>query len=369
MKGDAVLRLVRPEVEALAPYNAGMTLAELTARYHPVRVAKLGSNENPLGPSPHVLANLTVDSTALRLYPDPACNALRDRLAAKLGVAGDRLILGNGSEDLLSVICRTVLRPGDGIVTLYPSFPLHEDYATLQGATVERIGLRDDLTIDIAALAAAAARGPRLVIFANPMNPTGNWLSPDELARIVTATPRDTLLVVDEAYFEYAQGPDYADALDVLRDLDRPFVVLRTFSKAWGLAGLRVGYGITHNADFRDRLDRVRTPFNVNALAQAAALLALDDPGYVDDVVALARTERERVSAFLTARGLTVVPSKGNFLFFDCGRDSGDFVEGLLRQGVIVKPWKQPGYTNYVRVSIGSAAENDHFMAALAGLL
>ena len=363
------MSLVRPEVEALAPYNAGMTLAELTARYQPARIAKLGSNENPLGPSPHVLADLALDSATLRLYPDPACSALRDRLAARLDVAGDRVIIGNGSEDLLSVICRAVLRPGDRVVTLYPSFPLHEDYATLQGATVERIGLRPDLTIDVAALADAAARGPRLVIFANPMNPTGNWLNPAELATIATATPRDTMLVIDEAYFEYAQGPDYADALDLLQDHDRPFVVLRTFSKAWGLAGLRVGYGVTHNAQFRDRLDRVRTPFNVNAIAQAAALLALDDPGHVDSVVALSRSERDRVGAFLTARGLTVVPSKGNFLFFDCGRDSGEFVEGLLRQGVIVKPWKQPDYTSFIRVSIGSAAENDHFMAALSGLL
>lgn len=363
------MTLVRPEVEALAPYNAGMTLAELTARYRPARIAKLGSNENPLGPSPHVLANLRLDTAGLRLYPDPAGSALRDRLAAELGVAGDRLVLGNGSEDLLAVICRTVLRPGDRVLTLYPSFPLHEDYATLQGAAVLRVPLRADLTIDVAALAAAAAHGPRLVIFANPMNPVGSWLNPAELAEIAAATPVDTLLVIDEAYFEYAQGPGYADALEILRGRDRPFIVLRTFSKAWGLAGLRVGYGVTHDAAFRDRLDRVRTPFNVNAIAQAAALLALDDPGHVADVVARTGTERERVRRFLETRGLVTAPSRGNFLYFDSGRDSAGFVEGLLRQGVIVKPWKQPGYTRFIRVSIGSADENDHFMAALEVLI
>lgn len=363
------MTLVRPEVEALAPYNAGMTLAELVARHRPVRIAKLGSNENPLGPSPRVLEGLTIDSTALRLYPDPAGTALRERLAAGLGVAADRIILGNGSEDLLSVICRAVLRPGDRVVTLYPSFPLHEDYATLQGATVTRIGLRDDLTIDVAGLSEAAAQGPRVVIFANPMNPAGCWLGPEELERVVAATADDTLLVIDEAYIEYAQGPGYGDALERLRDRKRPFVVLRTFSKAWGLAGLRVGYGITHDAGFRDRLDRVRTPFNVNALAQQAALLALDDPSHVEGVVALARDERARLAGFLTACSLTVAPSRGNFLFFDCGRDATEVYDGLLRQGVIVKPWRQPGYTSFLRVSVGSTAENDHFMAVLAMLV
>ena len=358
--------LVRPEVQRLSAYNSGLTIGEVQQRYAPEKISKLGSNENPLGPSPAVTAALVDYVAAPHLYPDPAGRALRHALAAKHGVAAERIILGNGSEDLLSVICRTVLRPDDRMVTLYPSFPLHEDYCTVMGAEVVRVPLTADLTINVDAFIARIAAGPRLVMFANPMNPAGAWLEPEALRRVIAAVPSGTLLVIDEAYAEYAYGDDYLEATDALASVDGDWIVLRTFSKAWGLAGLRIGYGVVSDAILTSFLDCVRTPFNTNGAAQAAALAALGDISHIEDVVALAKTERDRVQQALTQAGYRTVTSKGNFLFFDTAGSSTAIGEALLAQGVIVKPWKQDGYQSFVRVSIGTPAENDHFLAALA---
>ena len=360
------LDIVRPEVKQLTPYNSGLTIAEVQRRYNPRKISKLGSNENPLGPSPAVVAALTSYVANPHIYPDPAGLALRTKLAEKHSVAVEQIILGNGSEDLLSVICRTVLRPGDRMVTLYPSFPLHEDYTTVMGAEVDHVALNDALEIDVDLLMSKVSAGPRLVMFANPMNPAGAWLKPEELRRVVAAVPAQSLLVIDEAYAEYAEGDDYLEAPDALRNKDGDWIVLRTFSKAWGLAGLRIGYGIVSTSLLSNYLDRVRTPFNTNGAAQAAAMAALDDLAHVRKVAELTIAERERVRLALQVADYRVVPSKGNFLFFDTGTSGTDISEALLAEGVIVKPWKQPGYERFVRVSIGTPSENEHFLEALA---
>lgn len=361
--------MVRTEVNRLSPYNSGLTIDEVMERYAPARIAKLGSNENPLGPSPTLATTMHAGPEMFRLYPDPAGRKLRQAIGDKYAVTEGQIILGNGSEDLLSVISRAVLRPGDAVVTLYPSFPLHEDYATLMGATVKRVVVNDDLTINVDALVEAVRQRPRMLLFSNPMNPVGSWLSGGDLSRVLDAVGDETLIVIDEAYAEYAKGDDYASSLPYLEKLEQPWIVLRTFSKAFGLAGLRIGFGIVGDPELRALLDRVRTPFNANAMAQAAALAALADDEHLARVVALASAERKRVETFLASKGLDVGASRGNFLFFNCRQDASAFVEGLLRQGVIVKPWKQQGFDTYVRVSIGSTAENDHFMAVLSELL
>jgi len=357
--------MVRPEVLKLSPYNSGLTIAEVVERYAPERISKLGSNESPLGPSPKVAKALEGSSERARLYPDPASRRLRDALATRFGVVPGQVMVGNGSEELLSIIARAVLRPGDRVVTLYPSFPLHEDYAVLMGANVDRVPVREDLMVDVDALVAAVSRPCRLVIFSNPMNPVGSWLGEDELARVLAAADRDTLIVVDEAYAEYASGAGYPSATELLRRSESSWIVLRTFSKGYGLAGLRIGYGIFGNAALCTLMDRVRTPFNVNAFAQDAAVAALGDDAHLAQVVRLAISERGRVERFLRQAGFQVAASKGNFLFFSCGGNSVAFAEDLLRQGVIIKPWKQPGFENFGRVSIGSVAENSHFMQAV----
>lgn len=360
---------LRPETATLAPYNAGLTAEDVARRPGVTRVAKLGSNENPLGPTPGVRQALLAALPDVAIYPDPSGRALLAKLASRHGIAADRLVLGNGSEDLLAVLARAVLRPGDKVVTLYPSFPLHEDYARLMGAEVVRIGLTADGGIDVDALAAAVAQPVRLVLFANPMNPTGVWLSPADLDRVLDAVHPEAVTCLDEAYHEYAEGPGYASAEARLATHGRPLLILRTFSKAWGLAGLRVGYGLTNTPELKRGLDLARTPFNVNLMAQVAAEAALADPQSVADAAALVARERPRVQAAMEALGLRVLPSKGNFLFFDAGRPSVALAETLLDHGVIVKPWKQPGYDTWLRVSIGLAEDNDQFLAVLESAL
>ncbi|HEY0122462.1 MAG TPA: histidinol-phosphate transaminase [Rhizobium sp.] len=362
-------KLIREEVVGIPPYNAGLTLDEVRQRYQPKSISKLGSNENPLGAPDGSLRFEGGLHDLVRLYPDPKGRELCEAIAREFSVTATQVILGNGSEDLIGVICRAVVRPGDTVTTLYPSFPLHEDYAALMGGKVERIEVLQDLTIDVPGLIEAAKRKPRMIMFANPMNPVGSWLNPTEFTDFIDALDSETLLVVDEAYAEYAYGDDYPSAAEMLAGTDRNWVVLRTFSKAFGLAGLRIGFGITSNAELCDFFDRVRTPFNTNAIAQHAAIAALADRDHLRRTVELALGERKRVADRLSVLNLKVAPSKGNFLFFDCGANAINFAEQLLSDGVIVKPWKQKGYESFIRTSIGSVGENDHFLQALATLL
>lgn len=357
--------LIRREIRSIPPYNAGLTLEEVRATYQVDTIAKLGSNENPLGPSPALRRLFSDIGELARLYPDPQGRALCTRLAAGFGVDTRQVILGNGSEDLIGVICRSVVRPGDTVATLYPSFPLHEDYTALMGGQIERVPVTENLTIDMAALLAAAARKPRMLMFSNPMNPVGCWLTPDELAAVIAALDAETLLVIDEAYAEYAAGDDYPSAIDMLKGTNIPWAVLRTFSKAYGLAGLRIGYGVVSDTGLCDYFNRARTPFNTNAIAQASAIAALDDLEHLAQSIDAALRERERMKATLAAAGYRIAPSKGNFLFLDVKKNAAELAVALLERGVIVKPWKQAGFENFLRVSVGTRDENDHFLRAL----
>jgi histidinol-phosphate aminotransferase len=364
---DTKSAIIRPEVAAAPPYNAGLTIDEVARRYAPAKISKLGSGENPFGASPRVaaaLANLDVS-----LYPDPAGRTLRAALAERLDLSATRVVLGNGSEDLIEIVCRAVLRPDDEVVTLYPSFPLHEIYPGIAGARVTRVPVRDDFSIDETALHAAIARAPRMLMFANPMNPVGSFLDRDAFERLCRALPLSTMLVLDEAYVEYADADRIPDALATLRDIESPYLVLRTFSKAFGLAGVRLGYGVTSDEELTGVLDRVRTPFNVNAVAQTMGLAALADVEHVEKTARHNRKERSRLAATLTEMGARVAPSQGNFLFFSMGLPSHAVAEALLAQGVIVKPWHQAGFSDFCRITIGSSEANDHFVSALRHLV
>lgn len=359
----------RTEISTLKPYNSGLTLDDAAARAQNHQIAKLASNENPHGPNEATLKAMSEAISRPFLYPDPAARALADEISRQTGAAKSRVILGDGSEDLLNVLARAVLNSGDEVVTLFPSFPLHEDYATMMGARVARIGLTPQHTIDTAALLAAAARPVRLILIANPMNPAGLWLDPEALDALLAAQHPDSLLCLDEAYVEYAAGPDFASAAGRLASHDKPLLILRTFSKAYGLAGLRIGYGISNSDDVIGAMNLVRTPFNVNAVAQAAALAALTHTDEMNQAVAYTLRERERMAKELANLGLDVLPSKGNFLFVDCGQASIEVADRLIDWGVIVKPWKQQGYDTFLRVSVGLDWENDQFLKAMARVL
>ncbi|MBY0466214.1 MAG: aminotransferase class I/II-fold pyridoxal phosphate-dependent enzyme, partial [Burkholderiales bacterium] len=287
---------------------------------------------------------------------------------ARTGAQAADIVVGNGSENLLEMLCVTCLSAGDRVVTLLPSFGLHEIYPRMMGADVHMVPVDAAMAFDVDAWCAALTTGvaPKMAIFSNPSNPVGCMLDTAAFRRIVQATPPQTLLVVDEAYVEYARHtPGFPDALAELRAQTRPWIVLRTFSKAWGLAGLRVGYGVASDPRLVQMLDRVRTPFNVNVAAQTAALAAWGDSAHMENCVSQTIAQREWMAAQLTSRGYAVAPSATNFLFVHMRQSNAVVAEALLQRGVIVKPWKEPGYEAFIRVSIGSEADNQLFLQAL----
>lgn len=369
LEGEIAARVCRPEVRDLPPYNAGLTSASVRSRFNLSRVVRLCSNEASEDPSPEALLAAVKSALNAASYPDPQCLALREALGAHTGVPAERIVIGNGSENLIEVICLAMLSTGERVVTLDPPFDLHELYPRMMGATVCKVPVRERLVFDGPGWINALTEETRMVMFSNPSNPVGWALTEEELAAIVGAAPADSVIVIDEAYFEYAAGGEYADSLRVLSSQARPWIVLRTFSKAYGLAGLRVGYGLVSSPAIAKALNSVRTPFNVNAVAQAAAMYALKDQAHVACAVQAVRVERERVSRELRRLGLRIAPSEANFLFFDSGRQSRDVAEGLLRHGIIVKPWRAPGYERFIRVTIGAPADNDAFLAALEVIL
>jgi histidinol-phosphate aminotransferase len=320
---------------------------------------------------PRALADLPLLGAT---YPVAKGRARRAAIAARTGVPAEAIAVGNGSEDILQMLCQAFLSPGDRVLTQRPAFGLHEIYPRMMGARVELLELTPALGFDVDAWCQALARGPKIAMLANPSNPVGCMFSAGDFARLLDATPPQTLLVVDEAYYEYALHADgYPDVLALLRGRAMPWIVLRTFSKAWGLAGLRVGYGLASDAALVQLLDRVRTPFNVNQAAQAAALAAWGDEDFmqrgVAETVRLRDVLAQRLAALPALPALRMAPSAANFLFIDIGRPNGPVNEALLARGIITKPWKEPGFEHFIRVSVGTEADNARFVRALAEIL
>ena len=356
--------MVNPHVAALPSYNAGMSLARARALSGHDDLARLASNENPDGCSPAVLAALANGGFEPWRYADPACTALREALALRLGVNPDVIVAGNGSEEMIAAISRGVLVAGTQVVTVVPSFGLHEIEPLAAGASVLKVPMTAAAGFDLAALEVAIAAGPRIVFLSSPWNPVGSALDLSVLQRVISAVRPGTLFVLDEAYFEYADA-DAPDGIEVLRGSGIAYVVLRTFSKAYGLAGLRVGYAVCSDPEIARVIAAAKTPFNVNGAAQLAAVAALEDAAWMKASVARIRSERSRVALGLAALGLNAAPSQTNFLFFDTGRDSSLVAAALLQDGVIVKPWREAGYTTWLRATIGKPADNDRLIASL----
>lgn len=356
--------MVNPHVAALPPYNAGMSLARARALSGHDDLARLASNENPYGCSPAVLAALAGGDFEPWRYADPACTALREALAKRLGVDAGVIVAGNGSEEMIAAISRGVLVAGTRVVTVVPSFGLHEIEPLAAGASVLKVPMTAAAGFDLAALEAAIAACPRVVFLSSPWNPVGPGLDRAALQRLIAAVRPGTLFVLDEAYFEYADA-SLPDGIETLRDSGIAYVVLRTFSKAYGLAGLRVGYAVCSDPEIARVIASAKTPFNVNGAAQLAAVAALEDDAWMKASVARIRSERDRVALALAAMGLNAAPSQTNFLFFDTGRDSSIVAAALLQDGIIVKPWREAGYTTWLRATIGKPADNDRLIASL----
>ena len=364
-----LLEVLRPEIKMLPMYNAGLSIDFVREHYGVTEIAKLGSNENPYGPSPLVREAIARAAQEIALYPEAACDPLRMVLSKQLGVEPERLIFGNGSEDIIAIATHTFLAPGSRVVTFAPSFGLHVIWPQSVGAHVEAVTVGADYTMNLDEVLQAITPETRMVLFGNPSNPVGTSLRAADLRRIVDHLSAQTLLVFDEAYFEYASAdPDYPDFLALLSATRIPWLILRTFSKAYGLAGLRIGYAIASDAQLISLMDRVRAPFNVNHLAQTAAIAALNDLTYMQDAVRKTVAERGRVRAELERMGYRIAPSLTNFLFVQAREDAGELALKLLTQGVIIKPWRERGFQDHVRVSIGLPAANDQFLNAWKSL-
>ena len=353
-------------LEGLDRYEPGLSL-EQAARESGLReVVKLASNENALGPSPRAVEAVRAALVRIHRYPDGPATALRAALARGLGVDASQVVIGNGSTDLIDLLARAFLGPEDNAVISEGAFARFGQVVRARNGRARLVPMRDR-THDLAAMRAAVDGRTRLVYVANPNNPTGTWNRKAELLALLADLPAEVLVVLDEAYFEYADDPEYPDGVAIVRE-GRPVAVLRTFSKVHGLAGLRVGYGIAA-PEVVEAVDLVREPFNSNVLGQVAALAALEDRAHVRRTVELNRTERARMAAALRERGLQVLPSLANFLFVDLGRDAGPVYRELVSHGLIVRPLRAYGFETALRISIGSPEENARLLSALDAVL
>lgn len=357
--------LIRPQVAALPTYNAGLARDRFRDIYGIDCIAKLDSNENPLGASPAAIEAVKEGAEGLARYPDAANSALRRMIAAGCGTDTGKVIVGNGSEDLIGALFRATLREGDHVVTICPSFGLHEFGALACGASVTKVPFNPDWSFPVEGLARAMSKRTRVLIFSSPSNPVGAAITESAFHAVLDATPKDTLIAFDEAYIEYVEKSARFDALAILSDRSQPWIVLRTCSKAYGLAGIRVGYGIASDADLIAALMKTRNPFGVNALAVLAATEALKDTAHLARIVTVARTERTRISEALTARGFACAPSQANFVFFDTGGAAAEFAEDLRRKGILIKAWQEEPFRTWARVTMGRTGENDAFLDAL----
>lgn len=367
------LDLAVPGVQGLQPYQPGKPIAELEREYGVKDIVKLASNENPLGPSPAVAEALAAAVPELARYPDANGFELKAALSRRHGVAPECITLGNGSNDVLVLLAESFLAPGlEAVYSRYAFavYPLAVQATGADHRVAEALPAThpdQPLGHDLAAMAEQVGPRTRLVFIANPNNPTGSWVDAAALEHFLTGLPGHVIAVVDEAYFEYVREPGYPDASQWL-DRFPNLVVTRTFSKAFGLAGLRLGYALS-DPGVADVLNRVRQPFNTSLAGQVAALAALDDHEHLEAGVTLNNRERRRVATACEALGLTVVPSVGNFILVDVGAPAGPLFEALLRQGVIVRPVGNYGLPNHLRISIGTEAENDRLLAVLPGVL
>jgi len=364
--GNRFIDLAAPGLASLRPYVPGKPLSELERELGITGSIKLASNENPLGPSPGVRAALEKQIDDLTRYPDGAAFELRLALARRHGLDSACVTLGNGSNDVLDMIARVFLWSGRESLFSQYAFAVYPISSMAVGAKL-RVAPALEYGHDLAAMQQMITDQTGVIWIANPNNPTGTRLGGSALRAFIESVPSRVIIVVDEAYFEYVRDDDYPDASQWLGDFPN-LVVTRTFSKAYGLAALRVGYGLSH-PDVADLLNRVRQPFNVDSFAQAAALAALQDQDYLRRSVELNRRGMQQLLEGVRRLGLDFIPSAGNFLTIDLGRDAGPVDRALLRLGVVTRPVANYGLPNHLRVSIGLEHENARFIDALERVL
>lgn len=357
MKNIALRRIL-----AIKPYQAGKPIDEVKRELGLKKVIKLASNENPFGPSPKVLAAIRQAARGIHRYPDSGCFYLRRELAARLSCAENQLIFGNGSDEVILMTLRAFVEPGDEIIVAQPTFLMYTIGGQAVGATIKTVGLKD-FRYDLAGMAQAVTPKTKVIIIGNPDNPAGTYISSEKLVIFLKNLRPDILVLFDEAYYEYVKAPDYPDTISLLPRF-KNILVTRTFSKWYGLAGLRIGYGIAEPG-IVDVLNRIREPFNINTIAQAAALACLRDRAYYRRVAKAVEDGRDYLYRGLREQGLSFVESSTNFILIDVKGEGKEVARALLKQGIIVRDMGFWGLKNYIRVTIGTDKENKAFLRAL----
>lgn len=357
--------LVRPALAAVDPYVPGRPVSDVARATGVADIVKLASNEGPLPPSDAAQEAIAAALADLRVYPDPGAWDLRSALETHLGVPAERIMVGNGVDSLIKLVCTATLDPGDSLVMGWPSFPSWRQGALTMGATPILVPLAEDGAYDLTRLREAITDTTKLVVIVSPNNPTGGAVSAGDLAAFLADLPDHVLPVIDEAYFEF-MDEDRHDAV-ALTQGDRPLAVTRTFSKIYGLAGLRVGY-LVAPPELIGAIGRIRNVFDVNHMALLAATASVrESDAIVTERAEANRRERERVAAELTRRGYAPLPSQGNFVFFDLGtaERAGKLNDDLTARGMIIRPTAGFGAPSGIRVTIGTPEQNDRFLALL----
>ena len=358
--------LAAPHILALTAYEPGKPEEELKRELGLDDVVKLASNENPYGPSPNAIEAVSGASLSLQRYPDPRGHDLRHALAAHHGIPPDELCLGNGSNELIDLISRVVASRGDHAVFGHPSFPCYRIASVAQELRFTAVPLRDHLGWNVDDLLEAVTPETKLLFVSNPNNPTGSYIARHDLERLLRALPERVLAVIDEAYFEYVEAGDFAPATE-LRDTRDRLAILRTFSKAYGLAALRVGYAIG-TPELVATLNRLRAPFNVGTPGLVAAQAALADDAHLRASVTATVRDRGKLTHDLETAGHRVAPSQANFVLVDVGRPGRAVYEALLQEGVIVRAMASP-LESWIRVTVGKPEENARFLHSLERVL
>ena len=352
----------KPDVDTIQPYQGGKPIEEVQRELGITDIIKLASNENPLGPSPLAVRAIAESAPQVHLYPDGNAYYLKRELAQHLEISPEHLILGNGSNDVLQLVAEAYIAPGDEVIYAAGAFVVYSLVTKLCSATAIVVPMVDD-THDLSAMAAAITDKTKVIFIANPNNPTGTMVTTDETAAFIAQVPEDVLVVFDEAYYEYVARSDYPQTLPYVLE-GRNFIITRTFSKIYGLAGLRIGYGIAPPA-LIETLNRVRQPFNCSLVGQAAARAALKDTDHVKESQKSNAAGKVFLYEAFDTMQLRYVETEGNFIMLYVERSGAAIADALLKRGVIVRPIAGYGYPNAVRVTIGTQAENERFIAAL----
>ncbi|MBI3318778.1 MAG: histidinol-phosphate transaminase [Candidatus Omnitrophica bacterium] len=353
--------LARKVLQDLSVYSPGKPVEEVERELGIPRAIKLASNENPLGPSPKALEAIRNALPHLNRYPDSHCFYLKERLSRHMGVGTDQLIVGNGSDELITFAARAFLEPGDEVVIAEPTFLIYRIAAQIAGAKV-RVVRSKEFRYDLEGMRRALTPRTKLVFIANPDNPTGTYVTRAEVEEFMKGLPEGVIVFFDEAYAELVEAPDYPDGREYIPH--HAVIVTRTFSKAYGLSGIRVGYGMSR-PDLIGSMQKVREPFNVNSLAQAAALAALDDAGHLEATRRLLREQKPLLYRALEEMGFRAVPSAANFILFHAGPRAVEIARALLKRGVIVREMLAWNLPEHIRVTVGLPEENQAFITAL----